>query len=314
MTRRLLCAAFGILPISSVYAQPRPVVDHHQHLPSPAAVTLVNQARRPGVPRFERKTAKQLVAQLDEAGIQRAVVLSTAYWFASAVLPKAAGDEWTNVRAENDWTAREAARFPNRLIAFCSVNPLRDYALAELERCAGDPSLKGLKLHFANSGVDVLNATHVETLRRFFTTANELRLPIVAHLWTPRSYGREHAKAFLTQVVPMAPDIPIQITHFAGGGPGYTDPALAVYAEAIAAAEPTTKNLYFDLATVANDQPTDVLRKLAARIRQVGLQRVLFGTDAGSSVRQAWATFRTTVPLHKNELATIARNVAPYLP
>ena len=64
-------------------------------------------------------------------------------------------------------------------------------------------------------------------MKEFFHAANRLRLPIVAHLWTsdPR-YGAEHSQVFLDQLLPEAPDIVVQIAHFAGGGPGYTDSAL----------------------------------------------------------------------------------------
>lgn len=268
----------------------------------------------PGHPVRELSTAEQLIAQLDEAGIQRAAVLSAAYWFGSPTMRKAEGDEYTNVRAENDWTIQEVARFPTRLVAFCSFNPLKDYALQEIDRCAKLPQVKGFKLHFANSGVDVRNPQHVEKVRRVFAAANERRLAIVAHLWVgEETYGREDAEIFLSQILPAAPDIPVQIAHFAGGGPGYTDEALAVYAEAIAANDPRTKNLYFDIATVADIQPVEVLQKFAQRIRQVGLQRVLYGTDAGPPpARQSWANFRATVPLSDEEIRTIAGNVAPY--
>jgi predicted TIM-barrel fold metal-dependent hydrolase len=67
-------------------------------------------------------------------------------------------------------------------------------------------------------------------------------------------------------------------------------------------------------ATVADGQSGEVLQKFAERIRQVGLQRVLYGTDmAPPTARQSWATFRTTVPLTEDEIRTIAGNVAPYL-
>lgn len=267
----------------------------------------------PGHATRETKTAEQLVAHLDEAGIRRAAVLSTAYWFGSPLMRKAEGDEYANVRAENDWTAKEAARFPDRLVALCSFNPLKDYALAEIERCAKIPHAKGLKLHIGNSRVDMLNPEHAEKLRRVFAAANERRLAIVIHLWT-QPYGREHAQAFLNQVLPAAPDVTVQIAHFAGGGPGYTDEALEVFAEAIAAKDPRTKNLYFDIATVADSQTDAVLRKFAERIRQVGPQRVLFGTDMGPPMpRQSWSIFRSAVPLTDEEFKTIAANVAPYL-
>ena len=268
----------------------------------------------PGPRVQEAKTAEQLISQLDEAGIQRAAVLSAAYWFGSPTMRKAEGDEYANVRAENDWNVQEAARFPDRLAVFCSFNPLKDYALQEIDRCAKLPHVKGLKLHFGNSGVDVKNPEHVEKLRRVFAAANDRRLAIVAHLWTlDKTYGRADAEIFLKQILPAAPDVPVQIAHFAGGGPGYTDEALAVYADAIAAGDPRTKNLYFDVATVADEQKDEVLKKFAERIRQVGLKRVLFGADLGPPpARQSWLIFRTTVPLTEDEIRTIAGNVAPY--
>ena len=268
----------------------------------------------PGPTVREATTAEQLVAQLDEAGIERAAVLSVAYWHGSPFMRKAGGDELANVRAENDWTVREVARFPDRLVAFCSFNPLKDYAAEEIDRCAKLPQVKGLKLHFGNSEVDVRNPEHVEKVRRVFTAANERRLAIVAHLWTEPSYGREEAEIFLNRILPAAPDVTVQIAHFAGGGPGYTDEALEVFANAISANDPRTKNLYFDFATVADGQSNEVLKKFAQRIRQVGLHRVLYGTDAAPpTARQSWLTFRTTVPLTDEEFKTIARNVAPYL-
>jgi predicted TIM-barrel fold metal-dependent hydrolase len=80
--------------------------------------------------------------------------------------------------------------------------------------------------------------------------------------------------------------------------------------------DPRTKNFYFDVATVAtvaDGQPEDELKRFAARIRQVGLKRVLYGSDLGPPyARQEWLTFRTTVPLTDDEMRTIAANVAPY--
>ena len=140
-------------------------------------------------------------------------------------------------------------------------------------------------------------------------------MAIVAHLWTNPSYGRAEAEIFLDQILPHAPDVPVQIPHMAGGGPGFTDSALEVFAEAIQRRDGRTRNLYFDVATVAEDQPVDQLVLLAHRIRQIGVDRVLFGTDTSTpprpTPRQSWATFRGYVPLTDAEFARIAANVAP---
>lgn len=268
----------------------------------------------PGPDRLEPHTAEQLVAQMDSAGIRRAVVLSTAYWFGSRFRDPPLEDEYARTRAENDWTAEQAARFPDRLVAFCSFNPLRDYALAELDRCAEHPGLRGLKLHFGNSGVDVRDPEHVEKLRRVFRAANRHGLPIVAHLWTDPSYekeGGQHAEIFLDQILPEAPDVTVQVAHMAGGGRS-TDPALAVLADAIAAGDPRTKNLYFDVATLTGGQSDEGLEKDAVRMRQIGLERILWGSDRGPA-RQPWRDFRALMPLSAEEIRTIAGNVAPYL-
>jgi predicted TIM-barrel fold metal-dependent hydrolase len=73
----------------------------------------------------------------------------------------------------------------------------------------------------------------------------------------------------------------VQIAHFAGGGPGYTHSALGVFADAIQKGDPRMKNVYFDVATVADEQPEAELKRFAARIRQVGIKRVLYGSDLG---------------------------------
>jgi ketosteroid isomerase-like protein len=104
-----------------------------------------------GQPRLQEPvTAEQMIAELDAAGIRRAHILSAAFVFGSAL--GTAPDERARVREENEWNAVQAARYPDRLIAFCSFNPLRPYALEEVEACAANPAIAGLKFHFSDSG------------------------------------------------------------------------------------------------------------------------------------------------------------------
>jgi hypothetical protein len=53
------------------------------------------------------------------------------------------------------------------------------------------------------------------------------------------------------------------------------------------------------------------------RIRQIGLDRILYGSDAAFGNHPdpggSWAAFRKGVPLSAAEFGKIARNVAPYL-
>ncbi len=270
----------------------------------------------PAPPPYKPLDGEALIAMLDEADIDRAVVMSIAYMFdnpSQAQEPGAAA----RLRAENDWTAAEVAKYPARLIGFCSVNPLTDQAIAEVERC-GQLGLKGLKLHFGNSNVDLKTAAHLERLKQVFATANRLRLPIAAHLWDgANNYGRRDAELVLEQLLPLTPDIVVQVMHMAGGGPGWTDEALEVFANAVEQGDPRTRNVYFDVATVADLQTHEQLQLLARRIRQIGPERILYGSDgafAGNAPPdKSWGHFRGMVPLTDSEFAVIRDNVVPYL-
>jgi predicted TIM-barrel fold metal-dependent hydrolase len=269
-------------------------------------------------------TAPEVVALLDAAGIRYALLLSVAYLYGSPA--RTLADEYAKVRAENDWTGEQAAQVPERLRAFGSVNPLKAYALDEIARCASNPNLHhGLKLHFGNSDVQLDNPTHVEQLQRVFQAANEHGMAIVVHLRASisrqRPYGAVQARLFLDELLPVAPHIPVQIAHLAASGPGYDDPpahrAMAVLAAAVEQGDPRTRHLWFDVATVVDRAISPTTAALVAqRIRQVGIERTLYGSDAaiGDNLRprEGWAAFRQ-LPLSEDEFARIASNMAPYL-
>src|SRR4051812_25886094 len=100
----VLSAAAGSIALATP-PPPAMLVDHHQHLLSP---TMISPGQKP----IEAKT---LVAALDAAGIRRAVILSNAYRYGSPQYAISYPDEYPRVIAENDWTAREAAKYPKRL-------------------------------------------------------------------------------------------------------------------------------------------------------------------------------------------------------
>src|SRR5688572_23321336 len=116
-------AGMGAEPLS-------PVADRHQHLFSPtiAAALATSSGGPPAI------TARDVVVLLDVAGIRYGLLLSVAYMYGSPARTVAA--EYAKVQAENDWTGEQAARYPGRLRAFGSVNPLKAYALDEIARCA----------------------------------------------------------------------------------------------------------------------------------------------------------------------------------
>src|SRR5688500_11465097 len=138
--------AQGGQPSQTKSEQIAPAADHHQHVFSSAYTEKFLPAGSKSI------TAQDVIGLLDNAGIKRAVFLANGYSFGrpGAEPP----NEYEAVKADNDWAASQAALFPKRLIAFCGFNPLKEYALTELARCAKDPNLRrGIKVHFGSSDV-----------------------------------------------------------------------------------------------------------------------------------------------------------------
>lgn len=290
-----------------------PVADHHQYIYSPAAAAFLSSNTE-----LEPVSAHDLIEQLDAAGIERAAVLSVAWIYGRpAVLPD---DEYARVRAENDWAARQAGEYPRRLVALCSVDPLKDYALAELARCAASPEFgRAIKLHpAARSRLD--DASQLARVQRVFRAANARGLAIVLQL---RGTSAEGARLLIDQLLPFAPDVPVQVAYAAlpavGGAGEAATPlaALAVLAEAAARQDPRMRQVWLDAASFARPglSPADA-RRLVQRLRQVGMGRVLYGSETavGAEVppSDAWAAFRS-LPLTDAEATRVANNVMPYL-
>ena len=293
-----------------------PAADHHQHVFSPAYTEKFLPAGSKTI------TAQDLIALLDKAGIRRAALLATGYSFGRP--GSEPPNEYEAVKAENNWSAAQAALFPKRLIALCGFNPLKEYALDELARCAKDPNLRhGIKLHFGSSDVQTEIPEHFEKLKKVFQAANKERMAVVVHMRASiskkRPYGPEQARAFL-ELLSYAPDIPVQVAHLASSGPSYMDPAahsvIEVLAGAIAKKDPRTQKLWFDVASNAHPRNSAEVSDLMVKfIRQIGVKRILYGSDGATGnnfpPRESWEAFRQ-LKLTNEEIKTIAGNVAPY--
>ena len=77
------------------------------------------------------------------------------------------------------------------------------------------------------------------------------------------------------------------------------------------------ERVYFDISGIAGyGKWLDHAEQIATRIRQLGIQRTLYGSDGarggGLAPRDAWADV-LTLPLSPDELRTIAGNIAPYM-
>jgi predicted TIM-barrel fold metal-dependent hydrolase len=309
MRRLVLLSLVPLAACATVARQGQPVaprVDYHQHLVSPAFAPIVGLPERNGA---------ALLRELDAAGIWKAVVLSVGYSFADERKGLANPDSLT--RAENDRTSSEVAKSRGRLIGFCSANPMRDAALRELERCLTLPGMVGIKQHMGNAGVTLRDSSHLRRMQQVFALAQRRRAPVLVHMRARggANYGAQDVRLFLSQVVPQAPDIEIVVAHLGASGPGYTpqhDEVMVAFSDAAALNDPRMRNVYFDVSGIFVEETTpDQAMRAARRIREVGMSRILYGSDLtppGGSIRRGWEIFRSEVPLTDEEFRRIAEN------
>jgi len=302
----LLAACAATPAAAPVPPRAAPLVDYHQHLVSPAFHPIVKMPERDGA---------ALVRELDAAGIERAVGLSVGYSFADERKKLTDPDRLT--REENDWTSAEVTKNAPRLIGFCSANPLRPVALEELERCLGLPGMVGIKVHLGNAGITLRDAAHLARMQELFAVARRRRAPVLIHMRARggTNYGAEDARIFLDNLVSQAPEIEIVVAHLGASSPGYpaqNDEVMAVFAAAAGRKDPRVNNLYVDVSANVTEEITAADATLIVqRMRQLGLNRVLYGSDLsapGGSIARGWEIFRTKLPLTPEELQQIVNN------
>lgn len=304
--------------------------DHHIHLRSATATEALQTIQETlGQEVSEdisaQTTADTLIAAMDSAGVEKGALLSVAYFFAMPEVDF--DDEKALVRSENEFTAEQASRYPDRLAAFCSFNPLADYATEELQNCGEDGQFTGLKLHLANSDVNLQNADELNRLTEIFRMANDYELAVVIHLWTRNpDYGYEDAELFIDHVLTEAPDIPVQIAHM-GGPSGFndaTDNASAAFRDAFEEHPERMEHVYLDLAAVpipveraegdteTEQQIREMNQQAETRIREIGPEHILPATDWISGSADTFGEKYKTLPFDEELRNQIMHNVAPY--
>lgn len=239
-------------------------IDVHVHLVSAELAALLGAQGA--------ATADDLIARMDEAHVRRAVVLSAAYM--SVLADDAA------MRAENDFAAAEVARYPDRLIGFCGINPLRGSALPEVDRCVDQLGMRGLKLHLVGSQVDVTNAEHLAALARVFDRAGQLGLPILIHIANPIGLPLDSdGLTNLGTIIATHPDVRVGFAHcFSLLDNQQLDLLTAGIRQRLLRGD----SLFLDLSACLSgfqDAPPSERALMVWRLRKFGLERVFFGSD-----------------------------------
>jgi len=300
-------------------------VDCHVHVNSPAIQAFLPQFCA-AIARFGNcdpaftapLTVDDLLRQMDDAGVERALVLSTAYLAESPMMATPPADAAELGRSANDFTVGLAKRFPRRLGAFVSVHPLSEIALPEIERWRGAPHVSGLKLHLTSSMVDLRDRDHLQRLAAVVGAAAENRFAVVIHLGTadPR-FPAENVRNFVEQVVPAAKGSPIQVAHAGGWGglDAKTLAALTAFAHAFERDPFLAKSIWFDLADVWRaDTPAADKLALVALIRRIGPDRFVPGSDwpFSGGLKRYYSALYPELPLSEGEWVVVRGNTPTY--
>ena len=208
-------------------------------------------------PKARLATAEELLAAMDEAGIDMSVVLNIG-WVSHELCVKT-----------NDYILDSVSRYPGRLIGFCAIQPrAEDAAVAEIERCAraGAKGIGELR-----SDIQVFDLTDERRMRPVVDAALKQDLVFLTHASEP--VGHEYSGKggitpdILYSFITAFPNLRLVCAHWGGGLPFY-----ALMPE-VARALP---NVFFDTAATVFLYKPEVFEQVS---QMIGSDKILFGTD-----------------------------------
>jgi uncharacterized protein len=241
------------------------VIDFHTHIVPPAIkhnrgkYTHTDRAFASiySDPKSKLATAEELIASMDKDGVDMSVVLNYGW------------ETHTLCAQINDYILESVARYPKRLVGFCSAAPAEgQVAVKELERC-----IRGGAKGFGELRLDTQLPEDgwLEMIRPFAELIIEKNLFLLAHSSDP--IGRAHpgkgevTPDLLYSLATTFPDLKIICAHWGGGLPFY-----ALMLEVKAA----LKNVYFDSAASPFIYTSEIYGQVA---QLVGADKILFGSD-----------------------------------
>ena len=275
-------------------------IDVHMHIASQALTDMFTGG---GVP---AAGADNLIARLDEANVQRGIVLSAAYFGKTVGLT-----DDTYVIPENNYVAAEVAKYPDRLIGFCGINPLFSSAISEIDRCLDLPGMVGIKLHLEASGVDLTNDEDVAALWAVFDNIQERDAPVMMHVADPGGLPLTGvAFANLAAILSSHPTVRVAHAHCAGNT---DDDAIEMWLR-LGNSGYNPETSFVDISACLAffaDAPLSQRELIVWRLRKWGIDHVLFGSDYfvffGETPQQT-LDILTQYPFTQQELDTILNN------
>ena len=208
-------------------------------------------------PKAALATAEDLIANMDEQEIDVSVVLNIG-WASHQLCCET-----------NDYILESIARYPQRLVGFCTVQPQAgDAAIAEIERCSQE-GIKGIgEIRPDIQGFDPGDES---VMKPIADAAAKYQLMILTHASEP--VGHQYPgkgtvdPRMLYRFISAFPNLTIICAHFGGGLPFY-----ALMPEVASA----LRNTFFDTAASPFLYRPQVFR-FATQL--VGAGKILFGSD-----------------------------------
>jgi predicted TIM-barrel fold metal-dependent hydrolase len=208
-------------------------------------------------PEAKMATAEELLASMDEAGIDSSVVLNVG-WVNHELCVKT-----------NDYILDSVSRYPTRLVGFCAIQPRAgDAAIAELERCA-KAGARGIgELRSDVQGFDLADKT---TMKPLVDAALKHNLIFLTHSSEP--VGHEYSGKggitpdILYSFITSFPSLKLVCAHWGGGLPFYA--LMPEVAEALT-------NVFFDTAATVFLYKPEIFEQMS---HIIGSDKILFGSD-----------------------------------
>ncbi|MFX0072949.1 MAG: amidohydrolase family protein [Candidatus Hermodarchaeota archaeon] len=206
-------------------------------------------------------TAERLIKEMDEAGIDKTVLLGLDYEFHYKGK--------VSYQYVNDYLANIIKEYPDRIIGFAGIDPRRGKAaIQELERCVEEHGFKGVKLWpltgFYPDDQDFYS---------FYERVEELGVVILCHTGQcpPGGYLKYCRPIYIDKLAVDFPNIKIIMAHISRP---WSEEAIIVAAN--------NRNVYFDISSwqpIFKIASIALIQTLVQAKLTCGIEKILFGTD-----------------------------------
>jgi predicted TIM-barrel fold metal-dependent hydrolase len=208
-------------------------------------------------PNSKMATADELIASMDEAGVDISVILNIG---------------WTTHELcveTNDYIIESVSRYPRRLVGFCTIQPRSPQAaVAEIERCAR-AGIRGVgEIRPDIQQFDLTNEVAMEPL---VEVLKKHKLILLIHASEPVGHNYPGKGGITPDIlysfITSFPDLTIVCAHWGGGLPFYA--LMPEVKKAMA-------NVFFDTAASPFLYAPQIYNQV---IQLVGKDKILFGSD-----------------------------------